>query len=169
MNIIVENRQEQVKIGDELVTKIEKVAGLCLAGEAPQYDFEVGIILVSNEEIRVLNKEYRNIDNPTDVLSFPLLEARNGRITLGLGDKDPDSGMVQLGDIIISPEKALEQASEFGNGLEEEIVFLVIHGVLHSWVMTMKMIMGRCSKGRICICKRPGKLLIFQRVVIPDG
>jgi probable rRNA maturation factor len=131
MNIIIENMQEQVKIGDELVTKIEKVAGLCLAGEAPKYDFEMCIILVSNEEIRVLNKEYRNIDSPTDVLSFPLLEARNGRITLGLGDKDPDSGMVQLGDIIISPEKALEQASEFGHGLEVEIIFLVIHGVLH--------------------------------------
>jgi probable rRNA maturation factor len=131
MNINIENRQNKIEINEELISLIEKTAELCLAGEAPQYDFEISIVLLSKAEMQDLNKVYRNIDSPTDVLSFPLLEAKNGRMSIGLGDKDLDSGLLQLGDIAISPEKALEQASQLGHGLETEMIFLVIHGVLH--------------------------------------
>lgn len=79
---------------------------------------EVSITFTDNEEIKELNKTYRNIDKPTDVLSFPFDNSFNLPIKV-------------LGDIVISTEKALIQAEEYGNTLNREIGFLIIHGMLH--------------------------------------
>lgn len=87
--------------------------------------------MTDNEGIRQLNREQRGIDKPTDVLSFPLLDYSDGKPLIEAGDIDPDSGMVCLGDIIISVEKALEQADEYGHSREREFAFLAVHGTLH--------------------------------------
>jgi probable rRNA maturation factor len=85
---------------------------------------EISVSFVDNEQIHSLNKEYRNIDKPTDVLSFPLGE--NGEY-----DRNPETGAALLGDIVISMEKAIEQAEEYGHTLQREIGYLTVHSMLH--------------------------------------
>ena len=78
-----------------------------------------------------MNLEHRGIDKATDVLSFPLIEYVNGEPEIQPGDIDPDSGRIFLGDIIISVEKAFEQAQNYGHSMERELSFLAVHGILH--------------------------------------
>ena len=87
---------------------------------------EVDITIVDDEEIHTLNREYRNVDRPTDVLSFALDEGEEDEPELIDG---PEEHL--LGDIIISAETAQRQGEEFGHGLEREIVYLAVHGLLH--------------------------------------
>ncbi len=86
---------------------------------------EVSVTLCDNEYIRGLNKEYRNKDNPTDVLSFPIFDFYTEELTF-----TPDE-VVPLGDIVISVERTREQARELGNSFLEEAAFLAIHSTLH--------------------------------------
>lgn len=87
---------------------------------------EVDITIVDDEEIHTLNRDYRNVDRPTDVLSFALDEGEEEEPELLDG---PEEHL--LGDIIISAETAQRQGEEFGHGLEREIVYLAVHGLLH--------------------------------------
>ena len=85
---------------------------------------------MDNEEIRRLNKEFRQKDAATDVLSFPMLEFdKNGDIIDA--DYDVDDGEIVLGDIVISAERALSQAEEYGHSFLREVTFLVVHSMLH--------------------------------------
>lgn len=86
---------------------------------------EVSVTFVDNDTIRELNREYRGIDRPTDVLSFPLWEPNEEWII------DEEEEFVPLGDIVISIPKAKEQAEEYGHSLKREIGFLAVHGFLH--------------------------------------
>ena len=86
----------------------------------------ISISFVDNEFIHHLNKEYRNIDRPTDVISFAFLDGNNQREEM-LHSK----GIVSLGDIYISLDKAQEQAQEYGHPLDRELRFLFVHGLLH--------------------------------------
>jgi probable rRNA maturation factor len=86
---------------------------------------EVDITIVDDDEIHQLNRDYRNVDRPTDVLSFALDEDDEDEPELMEGQPH------LLGDIIISAETATRQAEEFGHGLEREIVYLAVHGLLH--------------------------------------
>lgn len=88
--------------------------------------YEVAVTIVSDEVIQKFNKEYRGFDEVTDVLSFALLERQAGEIEI-IGSEAPKL----LGDIVLSYERALEQAREYGHTLQREIGFLVIHGFLH--------------------------------------
>ena len=86
---------------------------------------EVSVTFTDNEGIRAVNKEYRGIDAPTDVLSFPLTDFEGG-------DEPPtDEPEISLGDIIVSLERAEEQAGEFGHSFEREVAFLCVHSMLH--------------------------------------
>jgi len=85
---------------------------------------QVDISLVDDEEIRTINREHRKVDAITDVLSFPLGE--NGKY-----DQDPVSGAYMLGDIVISMERAQEQAAQYGHTLQREVAFLTVHSMLH--------------------------------------
>jgi len=98
---------------------IKKSCEAVLREEGFDSDAEVSFTLVSDAEIRDLNKQYRGLDKPTDVLSFPVNEL------------NPDTNAMNLGDIIISIEAAARQASEYGHGIEREIAFLTIHSMLH--------------------------------------
>ncbi len=89
---------------------------------------------VSKEEIQVLNKESRNVDQVTDVLSFPMLDGIRGKILKKkdcLLDYDQDEKAVFIGSIVISVERAKEQAEEYGHSLSRELSYLTVHGMLH--------------------------------------
>lgn len=131
MKVTIYNRQKVRQIPRETIKLIEKAVRLCVKRSCFEVPCEVYITLTDNEGIRQLNREQRGIDKPTDVLSFPLLDYSDGKPLIEAGDIDPDSGMVCLGDIIISVEKALEQADEYGHSREREFAFLAVHGTLH--------------------------------------
>ena len=88
--------------------------------EGVDSDCEVSLTFTDNDGIHALNKEYRNIDRPTDVLSFPQINYSDGEIAEG-----------SLGDIVLSLERAGEQAREYGHSFERECAFLCVHSVLH--------------------------------------
>lgn len=117
MDIYIDNRSN-----DELTEKQEGIVRRVIedAGSAEAVgEAEVSLSIVENEEIQALNQQYRGMDKPTDVLSFPQESA-------GL-----DIGINILGDIVISLPKAREQAEEYGHSLERELGFLACHGMLH--------------------------------------
>lgn len=90
-------------------------------------NFEVTITLTDGETIRQINKEHRDIDSETDVLSFPLWDVRAGEEPF----KNPDTDCIMLGDIIISLPRLKEQAEEYGHSQKREAAYLCIHGMLH--------------------------------------
>ena len=96
---------------------------------------ELSVTLTDNEGIHKLNKEFRDIDSPTDVLSFPLLEFETpGDFESIASDSDivdPDTDEIMLGDIVISLEKVVSQAEEYGHSKDRELAFLVAHSMLH--------------------------------------
>lgn len=112
------------EISYRLKSKIREAIERTLEYENFPYDAEVSLTFCDNEYIRKLNKEYRGKDTPTDVLSFPMYED---------GNFPPDECLVlaPLGDIVISVERAREQAKELSNSTEREICFLAIHSTLH--------------------------------------
>ena len=95
-----------------------------LKNESFELPAEISVSFVDNDEIKQINKDFREKDQPTDVLSFPLFEK-------GEYEADPASGSVMLGDVVISVEKAVEQADMFGHSLQREIAFLTVHSMLH--------------------------------------
>lgn len=125
------NRQKKLTLPRETINLLKKGVRLCAKKNGFTRPFDVCITLVDNETIARLNGEYRNINSPTDVLSFPLLEFSGGIPEIMPGDIDPITKRVALGDIIISAEKAREQAENYGHSFEREITFLAVHGMLH--------------------------------------
>lgn len=119
MEIYIENRQENLEITDDINDIIERTIKECLKLEKGNLNYEVSISIVDNSEIKQLNKEYRGMDEETDVLSFPL------------DDEFFMEGPLLLGDIIISGEKVLEQAEEYNHSLHREMAYLVAHSMFH--------------------------------------
>lgn len=100
------------------------------------YEPEVSVTLVSKEEIHRLNREYRGVDNPTDVLSFPMAEyGTPADFTDSVFEQSktvsPETGELMLGDIVLCPEVVFEQADEYGHSKLREFSFLVVHSLLH--------------------------------------
>lgn len=125
MTILIDNRTEEA-FSLELSQTIEKIIIDSLAYEGFEMPCEVSVSFVDNEEIHQINRQFRDIDRATDVLSFPLLTFEEGEIP-DLNEKEE----VLLGDIIISLERAREQAEEYGHSLKREIAFLTAHSMLH--------------------------------------
>lgn len=124
MTVLIDIRTEGFP--KELEEVMEKIALDSLQYEGFQEECEISISIVDNEEIHQINKQFRGIDRPTDVLSFPQLTFEEGEIM----DRN-ENGEVVLGDIIISLERAREQAEEYGHSLKREIAFLTAHSMLH--------------------------------------
>ena len=97
------------------------------------YEAEVSVTVVDDIEIKEINKTYRNIDKATDVLSFPMYEYETIGDFENLNDSafNPESGELLLGDIVISAEKVVAQAKEYGHSEEREFAFLLVHSMLH--------------------------------------
>lgn len=110
---------------------LTKTVQSALKTEGFETPAEVSIVLVENEEIRGINREFRDKDSVTDVLSFPMLEMEDGSLTQPLKASDMDGGRVFLGDLVICVPRALEQAETYGHSVEREMAFLTVHGVLH--------------------------------------
>lgn len=128
MTIWIENNTSN-PIFENYESVLKSVINECIKQEGYPDNVEVSLSIVDNNEIKSLNKQFRNIDRATDVLSFPILEA-------GLNSKKADSlnldtDEILLGDIIISIEKAIEQAKEFNHSLERELSFLTSHSMFH--------------------------------------
>ena len=124
IRVIISNEQKQVKIPTGLRMLIRRCCHAVLQLEGFPDPAEISVSFVDNEQIRALNRDYRDKDSATDVLSFPMGE--NGRY-----DENHETGAKILGDIVISVPKAVEQAETYGHSLEREIGYLTAHSMLH--------------------------------------
>lgn len=129
--LITENEQNKIDVTEEMLSLVQNVCDEALRYEQCDFEAQISITFTDNEGIREINDEYRDIDKPTDVLSFPMLEFdEDGQILDNEFEYDVD-GAIMLGDIVISLEKAQSQAEEYGHSMEREIAFLCAHSMLH--------------------------------------
>ncbi len=124
IRVIITNKQKQVKIPTGLRMLVRRCCNAVLRMEEFKGAAEISVTFVDNQDIRMLNAQYRNKDAVTDVLSFPMGEN-------GVYDVDPTTGAQILGDVVISIEKAMEQAELYGHSLQREVGYLTAHSVLH--------------------------------------
>ncbi len=124
IKVIITDAQKEVKIPTGTRMLVRRCCNAVLRNENFEGSAEISVRFVNNDEIHRLNKEFRNVDRSTDVLSFPLGE--NGEY-----DINNDTGAKMLGDIVISMETAYAQSKEYGHSFEREIAFLTVHSMLH--------------------------------------
>ncbi len=127
-SIYISNKQNKLEVTHLLRGMIRRVINFSLEYENFQVEAEVSVTLTDNKGIRALNRDFRNIDRETDVLSFPLLEDAPPQSE---EEAEPPEQKLPLGDIVISLEKAREQAVQYGHSFEREVAFLCVHSVLH--------------------------------------
>lgn len=135
MSLLIE-AEVDVKFDFDYEELARRVVEFALDHEGFPYECEVNLTLTDNEGIHEINREYREIDNPTDVLSFPMLSYEEaGDFSKLEEDYDdnfnPDTGEIMLGDIIISVDKVFEQAGSYGHSVLREFAFLILHSMLH--------------------------------------
>jgi len=137
MTVLYEKETEE-DIGFDYEEILSRVVAEAVTEEQCPYPCEVSITFTDNERIRILNREFRELDVPTDVLSFPMADYRQPGDFSYLEGSDakvqyfnPETGEFLLGDIVISIERAKEQAKEYGHSLVREIAFLTAHSMLH--------------------------------------
>jgi len=103
-----------------------------LQSEGVDFPCEISVLITDDAGISKINKEFRNIDEPTDVLSFPMQEAGvPGWAAISHEEADPETGLLPLGEIVFSAERVHKQAHEFGHTVEHETAYLTVHSVLH--------------------------------------
>lgn len=124
IKVIISNDQKEVKIPTGVRMLVRRCCHAVLVQENFEGSAEISVTFVNDAQIRDLNKQHRNIDKATDVLSFPLGE--NGEY-----DVNMETGAKVLGDIVISMERAVAQAEEYGHPLQREVAFLTVHSMLH--------------------------------------
>ena len=110
---------------------IKKAVNTTLKAEKIHVPCEISVLLTDGAGIRALNREFRDVDSETDVLSFPANEFEPGKFDAEIADKNPKTGAVMLGDMALSLERAVEQGRQFGHGTKREIQYLTVHSVLH--------------------------------------
>lgn len=124
IRVVIDNKQKEVKIPTGLRMLVRRCCNAVLRMENFEDPAEISVTFVNNGQIQELNKQYRSKDVPTDVLSFPMGEN-------GVYDENHATGAKILGDIVISMEKAVEQADRYGHSLEREVGYLTAHSMLH--------------------------------------
>ena len=120
------NEQQKEPVTAELRTLVKAAIYTALGYEDFRRSAEISVTFTDNEGIRAINNTHRGIDSATDVLSFPIMSDEDSA-----ADIDRSSGAVMLGDIVLSLERAREQAAEFGHSYTREVAFLTVHSVLH--------------------------------------
>ena len=111
---------------------IRKCIQATLDAEGVDVRCEINVLVTDDDGIRIINRESRNLDKATDVLSFPMFQLEAGNPPEDWEDyRDPESGLVPLGDMCISLERAVAQAEEFGHSVKREVGYLTIHSMLH--------------------------------------
>lgn len=135
--IFIDNRQNKIEVTEELENTIKSVIEHALEEERVDVSCEVSVIFIDNEEIRDINRENRNIDRVTDVLSFPMLDYPEGKVfkeyylNYKFDQIDLNEGNLVLGDIALSLERAKEQSVEYGHSFLREAAYLTVHSILH--------------------------------------
>ncbi len=124
VRVVITNKQKKVKIPTGIRMLVRRACTAVLKMEEFLESAEVEVTFVDDKEIHELNREFRNIDRSTDVLSFPLGEN-------GVYDTNPATNAKMLGDVVISLEHAVAQAEEYGHTLQREVAFLTVHSMLH--------------------------------------
>ena len=136
MTFYVENEVD-ADFGFDIEELAKNVADTVLDMEGCAADIEVGLTITDSKGIHELNKEFRGIDSPTDVLSFPNVSYENaGDFSVLLGEQlvdllDPDTGKIMFGDIVINEDRVRSQAEDYGHSVKREFAFLVAHSMLH--------------------------------------
>ena len=110
---------------------IRSAAEQALKAEGIEHPCLISVMLTDGEGIRRVNREFRDVDRETDVLSFPLNELEPGAFDPAGCERDPETGAVLLGDMMVSLPRCEEQGEDFGHGFEREIRYLTVHSVLH--------------------------------------
>lgn len=136
MTVNIEDESRISLKGVDTEELAERVMEAVLEQEGCPYETEIHLLLTDNEQIHRINLEYRSVDRPTDVLSFPMLEYESpsdfSAAEEGICDCfNPETGELVLGDIILSMEKVIEQAEKYGHSEEREYAFLITHSMLH--------------------------------------
>ena len=119
------NEQNKLDSGRKIKCLVRRAIKGALECEGVARDASVSVTFTDNEGIREINRDFRAIDAPTDVLSFPMYDMKNGDVPAD------DGSECELGDIVLSLERAAEQAEQFGHSYERECAFLTVHSVLH--------------------------------------
>lgn len=130
VQLIWENQQNIVNIDEKIISTLRLCMDETLEYEKFNNDAEISLTFTDNSGIKEQNSLLRGIDKETDVLSFPILELDEEGALL-ISNEDFDEGAVMLGDILISAEKAVSQAEEYGHSLIRELSFLTVHSMLH--------------------------------------
>ena len=136
MTFYVENEVD-ADFGFNIEEVATSVAKTVLETEGCDADIEVGLTITDNDGIHELNKEFRGIDSPTDVLSFPNVSYESaGYFSVLSGEQrddllDPDTGKIMFGDIVINEDRVRSQADDYGHSIKREFAFLVAHSMLH--------------------------------------
>ncbi len=117
-------------VSERAKTLIRRTIRTALAAEGVTQGCEIDVLLTDDRGIRKVNKAQRKVDKATDVLSFPALELRPGTLPTA-EDADPGSGLIPLGDMVLSYERVAAQAKEYGHARGRELAYLVTHSVLH--------------------------------------
>jgi probable rRNA maturation factor len=128
VKIFIQNQQDKVDIDQHISKIIEESIVNTIKVFLEEENFEISVLIVDNSFIKELNRNYRNVNKETDVLSFPIFEFKNGKLLEDIVIMEDE---IPLGDIVISIEKAAQQAKEFGHSLEREIAYLTVHSALH--------------------------------------
>lgn len=116
---------------NEAAALIKKAASLALAAEGVDTPCIISVLLTDDAGIHEVNRDFRGVDRPTDVLSFPQNELEPGQFAPEDCERDLDTGAVLLGDMMISLPRCEAQGREFGHGFKREIMYLTVHSVLH--------------------------------------
>lgn len=116
---------------NESAAYIKKAVNMALDAEGVDVPCIISVMLTDDEGIHYVNREFRDVDRPTDVLSFPMNELVPGKFDSELCERDMDTGAVLLGDMMISIPRCEAQGEEFGHGYKRELMYLTVHSVLH--------------------------------------
>ena len=122
--------EAEVEVPEGTQALLEEVIAAALAAEGVELPCEINVLLTDDGGIHQVNLDMRGVDRPTDVLSFPMFDLRPGERPQP-GDEDPETGLVPLGDMCISLERAAAQAAEFGHSVKRELAYLTVHSALH--------------------------------------
>lgn len=136
MTLLVQKESELLDRHLDVEAEARKMIDFVIEYLDCPYETEINLTITDNAEIQQINKEFRDIDKPTDVLSFPMVDYEEP-FDFSIAEEspgdyfNPESGELLLGDIVISTEKVISQAEEYGHGILREYCFLIVHSMLH--------------------------------------
>nr|WP_122011875.1 rRNA maturation RNase YbeY [Maliibacterium massiliense] len=127
MTIEIDDQQQEMQLPDALLAQVRQAMCAALAAEGCPDNVEASVLFMDDPSIAHLNGEFRGVEAPTDVLSFPMLE----QFDYSQAPIDEETGRIYLGDVAISLERASAQAEAFGHSLAREVAYLAVHSALH--------------------------------------